>query len=236
MRPVVICHMLSPLDGRLLTEPWAPEGSPARKALLDEYQRLHDAFAADAWLAGTTTMEDFATGGPAAGASAVKAPERPWHVADANAKRFAVTIDRHARLHWSSPTADEGHVVVVLAASVDDGHLAELAAAGVSYLVMPSDEIDLAAMLEQLNRRLGIRKLLLEGGAKINGAFLKAGLVDEISLLLWPAIDGRTGGPAIFETGAESLGPRLALALSSATPLASGAVHLQYRVRARPDR
>ena len=233
MKPTVICHMLSPLDGRLLTEPWAPKDGPMRQPLLDEYQRLHEAFEPDAWLVGTTTMEDFARGAKAAGPETGTPPERPWHVADRDARRFAVAIDRHARLHWSSPTADDGHVVVVLAASVGDDHLAELAAAGVSYLVMPSDEIDLGAMLEQLDARLGIRKVLLEGGAKMNGAFLKAGLVDEISLLLWPAIDGKTGGAAIFETGDESLGPRLALELSSARPLASGAVHLQYRVTPR---
>jgi riboflavin biosynthesis pyrimidine reductase len=34
-----------------------------------------------------------------------------------------------------------------------------------------------------------IRRLLLEGGGHINGAFLQAGLVDEISLLLVPGVD-----------------------------------------------
>lgn len=234
MKPHVICHMLSPLDGRLRVDSWAPTGSPWREPLLAEYQRLHEAFAADAWFVGTTTMEDFATGEPAAAREAAASPpERPWHVADATARRFAIAIDRHARLHWSRPTADEGHVVVVLGASTPDAHLAELAAAGVSYLVMPADEIDLAAMLAQLHDRLGIRTMLLEGGAKMNGAFLKAGLVDEISLLLWPAIDGRSGGPAIFEAGDASVGPMLALELSAATPLPSGAVHLQYRVARR---
>jgi riboflavin biosynthesis pyrimidine reductase len=233
LKPHVICHMLSPLDGRLMVDSWAPPGSAQRSALLDDYQRLHTAFAADAWLAGTTTMEDFATGAAAPAPSLASPPARPWHVADARARRFAIAIDRHARLHWKSPMADEGHVVVVLAASVPDAHLAELAAAGVSYLVMPADEIDLGAMLAELHDRLGIRKLLLEGGAKINGAFLEAGLVDEISLLLCPAIDGRTGGAAIFETGDTSVGPLLALTLSAATPLPSGAVHLRYGVARR---
>ena len=112
--------------------------------------------------------------------------------------------------------ADKGHVVVVLGTSVCDAHLTELAASGVSYLVMPDDEIDLDAMLATLGERLGIRRLLLEGGAKLNGAFLKAGLVDEVSLLLCPAIGGKSGTPAIFEMGEDEAVPQ-ELALLSAT-------------------
>jgi len=41
--------------------------------------------------------------------------------------------------------------------------------------------------------------LLLEGGGHINGAFLQAGLVDEVSLLLVPGIDGRHEVPAVFD-------------------------------------
>lgn len=233
MKPHVICHMLSPLDGRLLVDRWAPEGSALRDAVIGEYEELHKTFDADAWIAGTNTMEEFATGKPAAAASTGPAPERPWHLADPTARRFAIAIDRQARLHWDKPVADNGHVVVVLASSVSDDHLAELTAGGISYLVMASEEIDLAEMLAQLYARLDIRKVLLEGGAKLDGAFLKAGLVDEISLLLCPAIDGQTGGPAIFEAGDKSLGQTLALSLADVKKMESGAVHLRYDVKKR---
>jgi riboflavin biosynthesis pyrimidine reductase len=230
-KPHVICHMLSPLDGRLLVDSWAPEGSPLRQSVLDEYQKLHEAFNADAWLVGTTTMEDFATGKKAAGGGAPsQAAERPWHVADPQARKFAIGIDRHGRLHWDSNIADGGHVVVVLGRSVPDSHLAELVAAGVSYLVMPDDEIDIVGMLEALGERLGIKTVLLEGGAKVNGAFLKAGAVDEVSLLVCPAIDGASGQPAIFETGETGVGPQLRLELIGAQPLLANTVHLRYRV------
>lgn len=235
MKPHVICHMMAPLDGRLLVDNWAPEGSPLRQALMDDYQRLHKAFEADAWLAGTRTMEEFAEGEPAPRTPATP-PERPWHRGDAGARRFAIAIDRSARLHWGSATADEGHVVVVLPKKVEDAHLAELAAAGVSYLVMPADEIDLRAALEQLNERLGIRSVLLEGGAKINGAFLEAGLVDEVSLLLAPLIDGTSDSPTIFENGERGLAAKLKLELQAADRLKSGALHLRYRVSTQASR
>lgn len=226
MKPHITCHMLSPLDGRLLVQLWAPEGSVFNQQMIDEYERIHDAFEADAWLSGTHTMTEFATGKPAPRPG--QRVERPWHLADSTARHFAIAIDRKGELHWAAPIADKGHVVVILGESVPDSHLAELGAAGVSYLVMPGDEIDLAAMLEELNNRLGIKRVLLEGGATMNGAFLKAGLVDEISLLLCPAIAGNSGAAAIFEAGEEGMGQRYRLELQSSKPGVHGTVHLRY--------
>ncbi len=225
--------MLSPLDGRLVVDAWAPDSSELYKEVVQEYQRLHNGFKADAWLAGTNTMKEFTGGATARGAASATVPARPWHLADASARHFAIAIDRKGQLHWKSPVADQGHVVVILGAAVPDAHLAELAAGGVSYLVMPGDDIDLAAMLEQLHERVGIETLLLEGGGAMNGAFLQAGLVDEISLLLCPAIDGSTGSPAIFEAGEKGLGNKLALELMSATPGAGSTCHMRYRVSMR---
>jgi riboflavin biosynthesis pyrimidine reductase len=78
---------------------------------------------------------------------------------------------------------------------VSDRHLAELASDG------NRPEIDLPAMLDVLGGELGIRRLLLEGGGGINGSFLAAGLVDEISLIIVPAVDGLSAARAVFETG-----------------------------------
>ncbi|MGI4779898.1 MAG: dihydrofolate reductase family protein [Janthinobacterium lividum] len=72
--------------------------------------------------------------------------------------------------------------------------------------------------------------MLLEGGGRIDGAFLQAGVVDEINLLPAPAIGGGSGSPAIFEAGEKGLGGRAKLELKSARPVAGGAVHLRYRV------
>lgn len=226
--------MLGPLDGRLLVESWAPEGTPANKTYIDEYERLHTQFTADAWLSGTTTMKEFATGSPSPQPAMASTPIRPWHLADKEARHFAIGLDRKGQLHWDKPVADHGHVVMILGKSVPDSHLAELAASGVSYLVVPSDEIDLPQLLGQLNERLGIKKLLVEGGGTTSGAFVKAGLVDEVSLLLCPAIAATSGRPAIFEAGEDGIGNALQLELASATPVAAGAVHLRHRVTKQP--
>ncbi len=58
--------------------------------------------------------------------------------------------------------------------------------------------------LDQLRKHFGIRTLLLEGGGHINGPFLQAGLVDELSLLRVPGLDVRHGIPAVFDSLAQS--------------------------------
>jgi riboflavin biosynthesis pyrimidine reductase len=52
---------------------------------------------------------------------------------------------------------------------------------------------------------------MLEGGGGINGSFLRAGLIDEVSLLLAPVADGRIGTPALFDVAEDATPHRLAL-------------------------
>jgi len=72
---------------------------------------------------------------------------------------------------------------------------------GVSYVVSPSYEIDLAATLDLLNRELGPQRLALEGGGGVNAAFFVSGLVDELSALIAPALDGTSDSRSLIELG-----------------------------------
>ena len=89
-------------------------------------------------------------------------------------------------------------------------------------------------MLEILNRELGIERLLLEGGGGSNGAFLRAGLIDEISLAICPAVDGSKGAPSIFDSSDKDAGvapPIGSLTVASIEVLEGGAVWLRYRLQ-----
>lgn len=52
---------------------------------------------------------------------------------------------------------------------------------------------------EILAEQFGVERMGVVGGPKINTAFLEAGLLDEISLLVGAGIDGRGGMPAVFD-------------------------------------
>ena len=123
---------------------------------------------------------------------------------------------------------------MILTKQVSDAHLAGLRRDGVSYIFAGERELDLALALEILNRELGIERLLLEGGGKSNGSFLRAGLIDEISLAVCPAVDGARGGPYAFdsrEDETDARAPLRLMTLESCEVLEGGAVWLRYRLQ-----
>lgn len=50
-----------------------------------------------------------------------------------------------------------------------------------------------------LYEQFHVKRLALLGGGHINGGFLQAGLIDEVSLLIAPGIDGRKNGTSVFD-------------------------------------
>ena len=94
---------------------------------------------------------------------------------------------------------DAEDLICVVSERAPRDYLAMLRDKGISYVVAGQSSVDLAKAVTQLGEHFGIRTLLLEGGGHINGAFLEAGLVDELSLLVVPAIDGRHEIPTVFD-------------------------------------
>ncbi len=231
MRPRVICHMIASVDGRIVTDGWplAREGSR-------QYEAVHDTFEPDAWICGRVTMEEHFAAGTrpdAAVAREYDGPVREDFVAPGEHASFAIAIDPRGKLVWESGDVDGDHVVAVLGARVSDEYLAMLRDRGVSYLLAgDGDEIDLPRALEKIGARLGVRTLMLEGGGGINGSFLRAGLIDEVSLLVAPVADGRVGTPALFDVTEDAMPHRLAL---EAVERRDGDVlWLRYRVEREP--
>jgi diaminohydroxyphosphoribosylaminopyrimidine deaminase/5-amino-6-(5-phosphoribosylamino)uracil reductase len=57
--------------------------------------------------------------------------------------------------------------------------------------------VDLHDLLTHLGSR-GVQSILLEGGAQLNAAFLKAGLIDRMMIFVAPKVIGGNGGYGIF--------------------------------------
>lgn len=144
---------------------------------------------------------------------------------------FAIAVDPRGRLAWESNEIDGDHVVAILSVGVSDAYLAFLRERGVSYLLAGADDVDLPLALEKLAARFGVRTLMLEGGGRINGALLRAGLVDEVSLLVAPVADGRVGTPALFDVSGEGSAPHR-LALEHVERREHDLLWLRYRVDA----
>ena len=121
-----------------------------------------------------------------------------------------------------------------LIAAMVDVIAPHLQAAGVSYLFCGKEKINLHVALQKLGNAFRLRKLMLQGGGKFNGAMLKAGLVDEISHVTVPVADGGAGVSSIFDIpGKASTKAAATLRLLSHKKLLGGVIWARYRVVAR---
>jgi riboflavin biosynthesis pyrimidine reductase len=144
------------------------------------------------------------------------------------------TVDRDGRRR-KARVSECAPIVVVLTEQVSDSHLAGLRADGVSYIFAGRTSLDLARALDVFEIEFGVRRLILEGGGVANGAFLRAGLVDEISLIIWPAVDGAAGVPTVFDSApadANQAAPLASMRLLSCERMDDDAIWLRYQVRA----
>ncbi|MCP3473895.1 dihydrofolate reductase family protein [Bradyrhizobium sp. CCGUVB1N3] len=232
MKPYVICLMASSVDGRVHHSRWRPKGAGA-----DWFERIHDELGGDAWLIGRVTGSEFAKGKPYPATTNAKLPRENWF-ARRDAKAYGVVLDAHGKIGWGRSDIGGDPIVVVLTEGVSDAHLAGLRAEGVSYVFAGKSEIGLSLTLQILNRELGVKRLLLEGGGAANGAFLRAGLIDELNLILCPAVDGAGGAPIVFDSidaDSEQRAPVTAMTLESTRPLGGGVLLLRYLLQNDPN-
>ncbi|SAL40544.1 5-amino-6-(5-phosphoribosylamino)uracil reductase [Caballeronia peredens] len=224
----IVCHMMSSIDGRSLTDNWnLPYASPT-------YEETAARFKADAWACGRVTMQEISHGKDRdyPRGLAKKAIARADYFARRDASQYAVSIDPKGRVAWKSDTALDSHIVEVLAESVEDDYLAYLQSIGVSYVFGGKDDIELARVVDTLERELKIRKLIVEGGGHVSGAFVNAQLADEVSVLLVPLVDGREAHTSSFEVAMDAWKKPAYLKLESVETLEHDVVWIRYTRRA----
>jgi len=109
---------------------------------------------------------------------------------DSDRQPLKVVVDSRLELSAEARLLDEGKVLLA-AAGDPDGKEPVLVAEGAEVIYLPNaaGKVDLSALLIELGRR-GINELHVEGGARLNGALLAAGLVDELLLYLAPCLLG----------------------------------------------
>lgn len=134
---------------------------------------------------------------------------QPWR----GRQPLRVVLDSRAQL---SPAAKLLHApgkALVVVAHASDAHIAALQAAGAEVVSLADADgrVDLAALLAELGRR-GINEATVESGARLNGAWLRSGLVDEVVFYQAPVLLGQGASMADFtlEKLADKLAPRVA--------------------------
>jgi len=226
MKPHVACIVSASIDGRTLLSRWRPDPAPLRGM----FERVHDELAPDAWLIGRATGKEYSKRESYPAQAGETFPRENW-IARRDAKVWGVVLDAHGKVAFGRSDIGGDAILAVLTKSVSDAHLAGLRSEGISYIFAGDTELDLALTLDILNREVGIKRLIVEGGGTTNGGFLRAGLIDEIHLVLCPTVDGSKGSPSAFDgpEGAERM-PLASMTLESTKPLDAGALWLRYRV------
>jgi diaminohydroxyphosphoribosylaminopyrimidine deaminase/5-amino-6-(5-phosphoribosylamino)uracil reductase len=160
-------------------------------------------------------------------------PRLDVRLVDTPRQPLRVIVDSRLDTPPASRILDAPGSVLVFAAQADATREAALQARGaeIAYAAGPdtgtSGKVDLPAMLAALAQR-GINELHVEAGHKLNGSFVREGLVDEFLIYMAPTLMGLGRELAAFGP-LEHMEDRLALRFISVTPVGD-----DLRIVARP--
>lgn len=102
-------------------------------------------------------------------------------------------------------SARDSPVVVFTSQNPDRSHVAELEAHGVEIVCLSHGVHELSGIMDELGKR-SIQSVLVEGGAKVAGAFLDQRLINKVSFFIAPILVGGSEAPAaIGGSGVESI-------------------------------
>ena len=210
-RPHIICHMVTSIDGKVTGDfLFQPECVGATEI----YYRLNRELKAEGFICGRVTMEGSFTDGWYPDLSQYKPVHHDMDkkmdfIVDDLSGFYAIVFDTHGKLGWKSnkiidPDGDPGYdgaqIIEVLSEQVDERYLGYLESMEIPYIFAGETSIDVELALFKLKNIIGCNTLLLEGGSIINGAFERAGAVDELSLVVAPTVAGKDSKPLFMNS------------------------------------
>lgn len=215
MLPHVVLHNAVSVDGRL---DWL-------NVDLGLYYELAGQWPVDAMLSGSETILAAYAAAPADAPAAEPSPE---------AQTWLVVVDSRGRIHnWPqirySPYWRD--VIVLCSRATPIEYVNDLKRQGMAHIIAGDDHVDLRAALEELSARFGVKAIRVDSGGALNGALLRAGLIDEVSIVIAPALVGGRTPRSIFTapdlTSADGVIP---LKLCHVEQLRGETVWLRYEI------
>jgi 2,5-diamino-6-(ribosylamino)-4(3H)-pyrimidinone 5'-phosphate reductase len=221
-RPTVIMNCMASVDGRITTAPgvnveeWTALGLDG--GANEACHKLYDEMDCDGMISGSETFLVW-------GSHQVKL-EQPVYW-PRKLKGF-IGFDGRGRIDWAYTDG----LIVVTREDVDPSYIEQLRRKNARFIQAGRGEhIDLHRALEAL-WEIGFRRLGLAGGGGINGAFLRAGLIDEVSVVIAPLVIGGRTTPTLFDAPAlASIQQAARVELVGGRPVGEGAYWLDYSVR-----
>jgi 2,5-diamino-6-(ribosylamino)-4(3H)-pyrimidinone 5'-phosphate reductase len=92
-----------------------------------------------------------------------------------------------------------GKIVVLCSESTPASYIDTLSSENIAYTVHGKERVDLSFSLDELGEKFGVSILRIDSGGTLNGVLLRAGLVDELSVLIDPCIIGGETPATMFK-------------------------------------
>lgn len=203
MRPKVILHAAVSADGRI---DHFPVNLPLFYSLAGRWEE-------DITLAGSDTVLAMPQNFPSENAESMQPS-----VSDAqDARPLLVIADSRGRVRsWQALRRAPywRDVMALCSQGTPPEYLSYLRDCHVPYIIAGENRVDFAVAVGELGNRFGAGSIRVESGGTLNGLLLRAGLVDEVSLLIHPFMVGGTSPRSVFrapdllsDQGAISLEP-----------------------------
>ena len=215
--PRVITHNLISVDGRVAISPGIPLISDHRwptsveSPYADVVRRHHPQVLLEG--SGSLVLEGQEPPqlpGASLDATTLRADSVPPTARARATRGWFTVVDSRGRVRWQFKEfpGEEWkgwHLLVLVSATTPLAYLEFLRREEIPYLVVGPSRVDLAAAMTALHERLGVTTVVSTAGARLNGALLRAGVVDEIEIEVVPIAVGGTTTPTMFTT--TDLGP-----------------------------
>jgi 2,5-diamino-6-(ribosylamino)-4(3H)-pyrimidinone 5'-phosphate reductase len=119
-------------------------------------------------------------------------------------------------------------VIVLISQNTDVGFIDYLKRRSYDYLVCGDTQVDFEKAYKALTEKYGIRTIMVDSGPTLNGVLLERGLIDEISLLVFPVLVGKKSNKLLAQlsTGTRNVN----LKLLEHENFDEGLVSLRYQV------
>lgn len=236
-RPYIVCHMLQSIDGKISGNFFNFESTLNLSMI---YQQMAKAYKGNTIIYGSVTLVERYGDSKTLDLESFskETVEKKDYIHHGLEKSWVIAIDPYGDIGWSDEVLKDNRlknkaVITVVSDSVSDEYLAYLQSLNISYLIGGQvNNFNLKEIVKKLKDKFGIEKIMLQGGGIVNGTFLSADLIDEISLIIAPIVGGDQTA-TLFGNG-EYLKAEISpvkYSLTKSEPLTDSGIWLNYHKR-----
>lgn len=222
---------MTSIDGRIQANEWSMPYGNDMINYIKEYREIGKSFNADALIFGLNTIKNFFPNRYKASTHIARYHNKV-HKAPRKYKKYVIFPDTYGEIDYGTSTFRDYDILVILSNDISDEYKFYLEKTGISYITVGQNGFDMEEALDVLWSRFGVKTIMLKGGGIMNGAMLSRGLISEVSICIYPGIDGLTGDKSAFEYvgSIESFKRDFSLELISSKAMDNGMVWTHYKV------